>query len=209
VAQLAQLISCLQDVQMSAEYERDYEGDNSVIPERLEVLIEDAGLILCDMCEEEMGEITEAEKTAFADVIGNVAFLRNEISKAREARKTAEKPIEKVVAPVVDERLEKALSTVNTLTAQVEKLNTDFTKAADDLKNATAVNDQLNKRVKALEAQPATPKGSLKTMEKATDANGSGDGQPGEIKPVLKADGTIDQEATAIKKARASQPIKI
>lgn len=84
------------------------------------------------------------------------------------------------------------------------KLSEDLATKVDAL---VTVNETLEKRIKTLEAQPAAPKGSIRAIEKSDDQYGSGDGGA-MIQPVMKFDGTIDEEATAIKKARATAKIE-
>lgn len=84
-----------------------------------------------------------------------------------------------------------------------------LTKAQADFAAELAKRDntitELTKRLKALEDQPLPAKGPTRAVvvDKSQD-NGSGNGGTPAIEPVLNADGTVDEAATAMKKAQAT-----
>jgi phage head maturation protease len=67
----------------------------------------------------------------------------------------------------------------------------------------------LQKRITELEAQPETPKGSLRVVEKGQDIATTSEVK--EPEPIKKADGSIDQEATALAliKHAQTQPVQL
>jgi len=64
--------------------------------------------------------------------------------------------------------------------------------------------EELAAQVAALKNEPLPAKGILKVVTKAQDATPAHDQQPAEVAPILKADGTIDEMATGVKKAQMS-----
>jgi gas vesicle protein len=68
---------------------------------------------------------------------------------------------------------------------------------AKALETTNAENAELKKRIKAIEDQPAPPKGRLLSVEKGEDIIAATDEL--NIKPVTKGDGSVDTGATLIK----------
>ena len=84
--------------------------------------------------------------------------------------------------------------------AKIEAGAEALQKVNDELK---AENQELKDRLEKIEAMPAPTKGMLKVVEKSEDTGGA----PVELepKPILKADGSVDQEATALELIKFSQ----
>ncbi|TDR82199.1 hypothetical protein [Paludibacterium purpuratum] len=95
---------------------------------------------------------------------------------------------------------------------------TDIAKLADDLSKALAANADLAKRFdtlsaqhddlqKRFDAQPAPMKGVAMAVSKGEDINGTHTAEA--VEPVRKADGTVDDFATEIKKAQQSNAFQV
>jgi hypothetical protein len=82
--------------------------------------------------------------------------------------------------------------------ASIAKVTGELGKATETITKVTAENETLKKRLETLEAQPM-PHKTARTVDKREDAGGGG-----EITPILKNDGTVDEVATAVKKAQAT-----
>ena len=102
-----------------------------------------------------------------------------------------------VAAPVI----EKALNDPSR-TASSEAIEKALGETREELKKVTTTNEDLQKRLKAIEDQPAPARAVLKlvTVEKSHDNSKPEKDKEVEVTPVLKADGTVDEAATAIKK---------
>ncbi len=92
VGELAQLIQYLQWLQNDTSSERDYEGDDSPIPDRLKSWIAEGADILVDLAREESSEAVSAMKAAFANfksqpVVAKKGkgFQKDPIAKAQKA----------------------------------------------------------------------------------------------------------------------------
>jgi hypothetical protein len=124
--------------------------------------------------------------------------------------------IEADLAKVSDDlaKANAALATIADERDELTKNRDELTAARDELQKAhdtlTAERDTLQKTVgeqetliTKLKAEPAAPKGALRAIEKSHDLVVNMD-ETVEVTPILKRDGTVDEVATAVKKARAA-----
>ncbi|MBV8061463.1 MAG: HK97 family phage prohead protease [Alphaproteobacteria bacterium] len=228
----ANVISCISDLACSAEYEAAYEGDQSPIPEQLRKWLADGVEIFKDMAEEETSELLAAlqPKTQTVAVDVAMADTKTDIIKGLTGEgATVETFIAAATGHVEQLEISKALfddrGTIGThmkalADTIVAKLNggVDIAKMAKletDLKKMTDERDGLAKRVQELEAQPAPSKVSLRAtaIEKSADVvvDNSAKEQAEET-IIKKADGTVDEEATAhmqIKKIHQSSGFRL
>ena len=90
----------------------------------------------------------------------------------------------------------------------------DLSKAADDLQKVVAERDDLAKRLETVTGQyaelltkAAPPKGAVRAVSK--DADNDANLQKIDDSPVLKADGSPDHQATAIKLIKAAHSARL
>lgn len=69
VSCLARLLDELRCIVASSTFEAAAEGDGSPVPARLKMACDELGMILCEMCDEETGEMADADKAALADAL--------------------------------------------------------------------------------------------------------------------------------------------
>jgi hypothetical protein len=81
-----------------------------------------------------------------------------------------------------------------------------LTKAQETL---TQERDELTKQVETLKKAPAAPKGALMAISKSHDLVTEAMASEEEVDPILKSDGTVDEVATAIKKARRAGGVAV
>ena len=95
-----------------------------------------------------------------------------------------------------------ATGDVAKMAATVEKMASELSTLRGDLQKAHGLIGDLQKQVAK---QPTAPKGGLRVVEKGSDLTEGIQGGESEsvVDPVLKADGTVDDLATAIKKVHA------
>lgn len=220
LTRLAEVIDAMECIQMSMSSEARYEGDNSPLPERLRLMIVDACQLLCDMCDEETAELTSGMAERDADMIvlsEGTGYIRGILTKATGASPSVveDEPAAVVPTPVtkaeealpVDlDLLTKAMSKMDEMSADIEKMRDSNKTLEDRLEKSDQERQTLVARLAVVEKMPAPAKGALFAISKADDHNGTGDGGTG-IEPVRNPDGSVDNEATAIKAARASAKI--
>lgn len=140
VSELARLISDLTYVCSGAMYERNAEGDSSTVPDQLNSVRDELGLILIAMATEEVaelksgGEISMALSQEAQDVIK--LFAQKGGAAAKDAAKTAEAKTVDLSDPAVLEIIGKAVE------AEVEKRGAQHSAAT--LKVAQDVHDKLH-----------------------------------------------------------------
>ncbi|WP_196483711.1 DUF6582 domain-containing protein [Burkholderia diffusa] len=109
------------------------------------------------------------------------------------------------------ESLAKVTSDLATATERVATLEGELETLAKGVVLITGERDELQKKfdeqaalVKKLSAEPVEPKGALNSVAAAIEKSHDfvGGDQQEDVEPVRKADGSIDEAATAIKKAR-------
>lgn len=239
VASFAGLLSSLGSLASDLTWEAEYEADNSPVPQQFKDWIAQGAELLTAMTHEELDEFLGAmtkkaagvTKAADADDIQKAgakfsksaraalaeihktlkgcdeamsklgydaedakAAAEEEASDAKpnedeassEAKKSAEAEDIAKAAAIADEAIAKALAPVN---AALDLAKADLAKA--------------NARVAELEAMPAPAKAVLHVVEKSASVTKD------DIDPVMKSDGSIDDAATAIKKAMSAASFRI
>lgn len=140
----------------------------------------------------------EATKSAKAEALAKVADTEASLQKLTSDLTVANEALVKVA----DERDELAKAR-NAVMAERD----DLAKAQETL---TKERDDLTQEVTKLKAEPAAPKGFLRAISKSHDLV-TEEGAPveEEVSPILKQDGTVDEVATAIKKARRAGGVAV
>lgn len=176
VASLAQVLSSLNDLRECAEWEAEFEGDNSPVPAKLKDAVNSLSAILVEMVQEETSELTAdpdalpevvqmAEKTGELEKKGAAfsAATKDKLKKAHDAIKTASDHMESLGYDKSDDDGDEGTKAESTDDlAKVAELTDKLTKLESE-------NADLAKRVAELESKPAPAKGVLKVVEKGQD----------------------------------------
>jgi hypothetical protein len=161
VADLAILVDALAGVRANAAWDAAIEGDGSPVPARLKAVCDELGQILCEMAEEEVQELAEAEKAARSEKVTGVRELLKVGKRNSKADQDRVQAIHDHAANMgADCAAEKAA------TGRLAKAL-----------GMTDVDDEaLQKHVTVLRAKaknwddlPAAPKGVLRVVEKVND----------------------------------------
>lgn len=229
VSRFAELLESLTYLASGAEYEKQYESDDSPIPQQLRDWLAQGAEILKAMTAEEVDEmlasLQDAAKAAKPDDLTKADSGNDDLQKAGRRNSTADqdalnqilKLVKQLGAEGEDEegddtgKLAKVAGSELTIAhdALLKACGAagyaDGEIAADFVTKLATERDTLTKRVKELEAMPEAPKAALKSLEKGDDL---GTINPPAVEPVKKADGSVDETATLIKAAFA-RPIRI
>lgn len=207
LAELSSICMNLANVAAGADAEAMWEGDNSPIPARLRECLAECCSILVAMTAEETAEMLAslAPKTA-ADAAGDLAkagTTEPPAAAAPAADAAGAAPVQAAAPPLVMENPDDFRKAI---TAPLEDA---LAKRDEQLAKALAAVDTLTKRVEALEQQPAPGKALLKAIGKGDDVS-TPDPKRDDIEPIRKADGSIDEAATELKKihARGGIPVR-
>lgn len=136
-----------------------------------------------------MSDKDQLQKTEAGD-------LKKALDAANARIEALEKAMPKVETP--EERLAKALGENETLAKALGERDQLLTKAAERIETLTKAFEKLSK-------EPVPPRAALTAVSKSAD----GAAELGrEVEPVKKADGTVDEPLTELKKA-LSQPVRV
>jgi hypothetical protein len=232
LSDFACILSRISDIAEGSQYESEWEGDNSPVPAQLREWLAAGIAILKAMTEEETAEMLAnlKQNAGEVEVVEMAAKTDLEKAGARNSKTDADK-IQAMHDTAVDlgatcsaEKHEHA-EIIKTELVEIEKMDdADLEKVAEvwfqkfaeakgiDAKTFTEAFEKMDgdlkksaARIEELEAMPSAPKGSLLAVSKGEDLGGV---EIQKIAPVLKHDGTVDEELTAIKSARAN-PIRL
>jgi phage head maturation protease len=230
----ASVLSTLGWICQDAQYEADYEGDNSPIPAQLRAWFATGAQIFKDMAAEETAELLAQLKAQAGEVdVIEMAAKGIDIAKAGKRFSKATKEtlgaIHKAAQDACDhlgklgydndddeeDKIEDADKTGDL--AKVSAAHDDLLKAigtagcpegaiaADFVKAMATERDELQKRVNELEAKPAPGKALLKAISKGSDVV-SGDGDDvNKVAPVTDHKGETNEVATLIKSIHAGK----
>lgn len=230
VSRFADLIQSIAWLVEDTEYEAQWEGDNSPLPQQLRDWLAQGAEILKAMAEEEVNEL-------LANLQGMVKSAKpDDIAKAgakfSKATKGALAAIHKAAQDACDhlnklgyadaeedeDKIEEADKGGDL--AKVSAAHDDLLKAigaagcpegaiaADFVKAMATERDELHKRVKELEAKPAPGKALLKAIAKAGDSVSSdGEDTTNKVTPVTDHKGDTNEVATLIKSIHAGKAV--
>lgn len=217
---LANLLSQIEYIKSSVEYEEDFEGDGSDMGARLTQWLADGGKLLQDMVSEEVAEATgagdaAAEATvtvlALSERIGALnkaleaplqkAGARNSAADQKRIQDMHDKSVELGAACGSADKahahgdLEKAeQARKDELTKLVADAVAPLAKSLDDAKAEIAV----------LKAQPAVPRIALRAVAKSQEVAVDHDKPADQVQPVLDARGEENVTASLIKSLHKS-----
>lgn len=213
VQDFASVISTLGWICQDAQYEADYEGDNSPIPAQLRAWFATGIQIFKDMAAEETAELLAQLKTQAGDVdVIAMAAAGIDLAKAgkkfSKATKEALGAIHKAAQEACDH-----LGKLGYADAEEDdeddagkaakgddlaKVSGELDIAKADLAKLAAERDTLQKRVAELEAKPAPGKALLKAIAIAKAEDGGGT-SPEHVAPVTDGHGKENEVASLIK----------
>lgn len=220
VQDFASVISTLGWIIQDAQYEADYEGDNSPIPAQLRAWFAQGVQIFKDMAAEETAELLAQLKAQAGEVdVLELAARGSDLAKAGKKFSKATKE----ALGAIHKAAQEACDHLNKLGyADAEEDDEDKIEEADkggdlakvsgeldltkaELSKLSAERDELQKRVKELEAKPAPGKALLKAITKAGDAVASDGDDVNKVAPVTDHKGETNEVATLIKSIHAGK----
>lgn len=226
-------VSCFADVLRSigylaedAQWEAEYEGDNSPIPAQLRQWLKDGAAIFQAMAAEEAAELVaqlsaqagEVEVVTLAEKAGKTGdlakagkkFSAGTAATLGEVHKAMQECCEKMAGLGYDQtdddgdegsKKAAALDDLKKVSGELDLLKAQMT-------TITAERDNLAKRVKELEDLPAPGKALLKVLGKGEDlADPSADAK--KVDEVKDINGNTNEVATLIKAARATGGFRV
>lgn len=185
VARLAMLLDEIEDLRASTQYETDWEGDMSPIPDELKAWCESGCAILRAMVDEETRELTgdKAEKMAAFKAAWEAKLAKAGARHSKADMEHVQSIHDHAAALGADcgDEAGKAAKAgdLQKREERIAKLEGGLKESIDQLKKATFDNETLKKvneglaaRVIELEKTPAPAKVKLKVVEKAQDLGG-------------------------------------
>lgn len=219
VSRFASVLYDLSYICSDAEWESQNEGDNSPIPAALRDWLAQGLALLQAMTKEECDELVaslQASATATAKAAGTDDLRKAGARYSKQTKavlKAAHDACRAADKALADLGYDKDGDDDSDKSADVDDLR-KVADAHDAIVKACAATGcpegaivadwivKLGDRVKELEAQPAPGKALLKAIEKGQDVGDAP--QREEVAPVRKADGSIDDAATLLKKIHAT-----
>lgn len=234
VQDFASVISTLGWIIQDTQCEADYEGDNSPIPAQLRAWFAAGVQIFKDMAAEETAELLAQLKAQAGEVdVLELAARGSDIAKAgkkfSKSTKEALGAIHKAAQEACDhlnklgyaeaeedddkiEEADKGGDLAKVAGAHDELLKAigaagcpEGAIAVDFVKAMAVERDELQKRVKELEAKPAPGKALLKAISKSGDAVSSDGDGANKVAPVTDHKGDTNEVATLIKSIHAGK----
>jgi hypothetical protein len=226
MCQFASILQALTWLSSDVAYEAAYEGDGSQVPAQLREWLKAGVTIFASMSAEEVAElvaslqpvevttITASESTGDLNKAGArfSTATKGALKAAHDACKAADKALAdlgydkeeeeeegKKVAKVDDAKSDQTPAPVEPV--QKAELG-DLLKA--ELAKRDDVIDELQKRLKVVEAQPLPAKGATRAVTVGKSEDLGSVGEANQVEPVKKFDGSVDEAATLIKAVHAT-----
>lgn len=208
VSRFADIMSSISGLAADAQWETGYEGDDSTVPEQLRTWLSDGAKIFQTMAVEEVNELIAALQPKQVDPVVEVITLSladkpGDVQKADDVQKAGARNSAADQKRIQDMH-DNAIALGACCTTEKHDHAGDITKLADmetTINKLTGENDTLTKRVKELEDLPKPPKAVLRVIAKTADVNPEDAATVAKAaeadKPILKADGSVDHDATA------------
>lgn len=205
VSCLADLLERLDCIANDTKFEAEIEGDGSALPAELRDAATNLSEILVHMVAEEVEEMNAGhdvevmELAAHGDLAKSIeeTKMNDELQKAHDEAKAELAKVSGELA-TANESLTKVAAERDELAKGVAARDEALTKAAERIEAQAAL-------IEKLKAEPAPIKGAMRVVSKGQDI---GNPDAKEIEPVLKADGSVDEVRTALKKA-LSEPVMV
>lgn len=203
VAQLAQMLDCLACMANGVDAEQQAEGDDSKLPTQFRAALQPLARVFIAMAKEETQEAVNGQVNDDAAV---ELAAKDELAKVGRKHTKATREHLKAIRDHLD-----ALQADDPANADDDKDDgaEKLAKAADELQKATVERDEAKAALEKLAAEhkellekAAPPKGAARAVEKTLGMD-SVDKEP-DVEPVRKADGSVDDLATAQKMMKAA-----
>lgn len=217
VSQFAQLLDALAMLAEGTERESAAEADGSNLPQTMWTALKPLAHAFLAMAEEETNEALHGQLNDDASMAlaartpmekrgaKHSAATKEHFKAMREHHKAMGEHLDALEAkPDEDDdddgaqKLAKAADGLQKMTAERDTLAKAVAERDEMLLKAVERIDQQGALIKKLEELPAPSKATIYAVSKAAEAVGKTET---EVQPVLKADGTVDDAATAIRKA--------
>jgi hypothetical protein len=217
VAVFAQLLEQLAAIADGTVFETEAEGDDSKLPEQMAAALKPIAAAFLAMANEETNEALHGQLNDDASMAlaartpmekrgaKHSAATKEHFKAMREHHKAMGEHLDALEAkPDEDDdddgaqKLAKAADGLQKMTAERDTLAKAVAERDEMLLKAVERIDQQGALIKKLEELPAPSKATIYAVSKAAEAVGKTET---EVQPVLKADGTVDDAATAIRKA--------
>lgn len=216
VSRFAELIQSIGYLVSDAEWEADCEQDDSPVPAKLRAWLTAGATLFGEMAAEEINEFIEQFKSP-EDTSAAVVTMDIEMSEqAKTLRKSlddaaatgslvgylsitkAHMPENEVAALVLSDGFEKATTAVLARLAPESQAIAKLAEATATIAKLEAERDELAAKVAKFDAAPAASKAVLRVVvEKGVDMAETATTAKND-EPVLKADGSVDHEATTL-----------
>lgn len=152
VSRFADVLQSIQYLQQDTQWEADFEGDNSELPEKIKAWLAEGGTLLQAMCAEEVAELTAA-KAAGTDGLNKSAATGTQGDEGGDlAKVTAERDALNKVISEMTPKLETLLKRVEALEAQpmpAKGVKKAISKEEDNGGNKAAA-EEFNKHLEGL-----------------------------------------------------------
>ena len=229
LGRFAEILQSLCYLAQGAQAESDWEGDSSPVPSALRDAVMQLARVFAEMSAEEVSEMLAqmnnlpgiAEAIALNAKTGDVEKAGAKFSAAtkaaladmhkamQDAHDCCKVACDKAAALGYDKPDEEKDDTASAdqpgdmlKAAIAEPLSTEALVAdlvAKALAPLATENEELKKRLKNIEDQPAPAKGVTRAVVVGKSEDGSTGGEAPGMGPVLKSDGTVDEAATLVK----------
>lgn len=205
VSCLAELLQRLDCIACDTKFEAEVEADGSVLPDELRTEVTNLSEILVHMVAEEVEEMNAGHDTEVMELAarGDLAKSTEETKMNDELQKAHDEAKAELAKVAGD--LAAATESLAKVTGERDELAKAVKDRDDMLVKAAERIDALNAMVEKLKAEPAPIKAALRAVSKGQDIGNTADN---EIEPVRKADGSVDEVRTALKKA-LSEPVMV
>lgn len=205
VSCLADLLERLDCIANDTKFEAEIEGDGSALPAELRDAATNLSEILVHMVAEEVEEMNAGhdvevmELAAHGDLAKSIeeTKMNDELQKAHDEAKAELAKVSGELA-TANESLTKVTAERDELAKGIAARDEALTKAAERIEAQAAL-------IEKLKAEPAPIKAAMRVVSKGQDI---GNPDAKEIEPVRKADGSVDEVRTALKKA-LSEPVMV
>lgn len=187
VSRLGYLLSELAYIALDAQYEADYEGDNSPVPAKLRTALADLAKAYRAMSDEELAELLKS--VGVEDVIQNGVMILAASGAGLERLNDAHADILKRAGhEVVIAEAPAQGDEIARLSAALETANTERDTLLRTVDTITTQVATLTQRIDKLGQEPAPAKAAANNMARAVDKETDATGKPGDAAPQVTPD---------------------
>lgn len=196
VNRISQILSDLKDLQNYIEYEKQFEQDDSKIPDDLKVVIASLATILVNTVNEEVSELIDNKKDENNEEVLTQEDQNDTIEMSKESGDLSKSMSDQNKNIDID-------SIMKSIDLKFESKNKEIEEIKKQLTQKDETIESLSKRIKIFEEMPKPFKHELIDLKKQNDTNSV----QNQDHLNVYVNGKIDEVASAIKKAHASKRI--